>query len=98
MTHDHTVIMLTDVNRHRAALCAWAEANGIEPKTVTLDPITIRPHGDGLVIEYRAYLLDEEGHQQLDPDQRDEVLTVRRSARLVSPLSAHGLDADQLSA
>ncbi|MER8220329.1 hypothetical protein ABTZ58_06975 [Streptomyces sp. NPDC094143] len=95
MTHEHTVITATDIEQHRAALCAWAEANGIDPKTIALSPFTICTRGDHAVIEYRAFLVDEEGRRLFDRDEQD-ALTVTRTARLVSPLAAHGLDAGDL--
>jgi predicted exporter len=96
VTHEHTVITPTDIEQHRAALCAWAEDNGIDPKTATMDPITIRPVGDRALIEYRAYLVDANGRWRMDPDHPHQALTVRCVAKLISPLAAHGLDAGDL--
>ncbi|MFJ8603402.1 hypothetical protein ACIREM_32790 [Streptomyces shenzhenensis] len=95
MSHENTVITPQDIERHRPALYAWAEANGIDPKTVALSPLTIRSRGDHAVIEYAAFVLDEEGRRLFDREESG-AQTVRRIARLVSPLAAHGLDAGQL--
>jgi hypothetical protein len=97
VTHEYTVITPADIERHRPALCGWAEANGIDPKTIALAPITLRPDGDQAVIEYQAFVLDEDGRRLFDRDQQD-ALTVRCTARHASPLASHGLDAGDLGA
>ncbi|MET8693622.1 hypothetical protein ABZV65_13885 [Streptomyces bauhiniae] len=96
MTHEHTTITAKDMAEHREALCAWAEANGLDPKLISADPVIVCHQGARPLIEYQAFVLDEAGRRQLDPTAKDAVLTVRRTTRLVSPLAAHGLDADQL--
>lgn len=92
----HVVITPKDMERHRPALCAWAEANGIDPKGVAAEPITVCLAGYRAKIEYVAFVLDEEGRRQVDPHGKDQPLTTRHTIRLVSPLEAHGLDAGQL--
>ncbi|MEW2161433.1 hypothetical protein AB0912_00250 [Streptomyces sp. NPDC007084] len=91
----HIVITPKDMERLRPALCAWAEANGIDPKGVAVEPITVCFAVDSPKIEYVAFVLDEEGRRQVDPHGTDRVLTARHVTRLVSPLEAHGLDAGQ---
>jgi hypothetical protein len=98
VTHEHTVITPQDIWQHRTALHAWAEANGIDPDTVAVAPITIRQRGDHSVIEYQAFALDEGGRTLVDPQQDDQPLTIKRTTRLVSGLALHGIDAGQLGA
>lgn len=98
MTHEHTVITPQDFRQHRMALHAWAEANGIDPGTVAVAPITIWQRGDHSVIEYQAFVLSEQGRKIVDPQQDDQPLTVKRTTRLVSSLALHGIDAGQLGA
>lgn len=96
MTHEHTTITAKDMAEHLLAVRAWAEANGLDPKLISADPIVVCHEGVYPRIEYRAFVLDEDGRWQLDPNIKDAVLTARRSTRLVSPLAAHGLDTGQL--
>ncbi|WP_263165417.1 hypothetical protein [Streptomyces sp. SCSIO ZS0520] len=81
---------------HRDALCTWAVANGLDPRQIAQQPITIRPHGNHTVIEYRAFVLDKQGRHQLDPQHQHQALTTTRTTRLTRALAEFGLDPDQL--
>lgn len=59
----------------RVAVCAWLEANGINPVAVPLYEHALRVT-DGLdgqrLIRCTAYVLTDEGRKQIHPDRADE--------------------------
>lgn len=62
----------------RLAVCAWLEANGINPVAVPLYEHGLRITGspDGQrIIQYEAYVLTDDGHRQVHPDRADEAWT-----------------------
>ncbi|MEI5100328.1 hypothetical protein RB200_19595 [Streptomyces sp. PmtG] len=66
-------------------ICDWLRANDVEPDHVSADhDVTIeeRPDG-GRVIRYRAFLLDDSGHNLADVARGGEPLTERRTVPLV---------------
>lgn len=82
-------ITAEDMARHRAALCDWARANGIEPQDVAAKPgLTIEQTGQRKVIVYWQFQRASDGNVLGDPDHPGEALTVRRAARLRVPLPA----------
>ncbi|MBP2583020.1 hypothetical protein J3A78_003498 [Streptomyces sp. PvR006] len=83
-------ITAEDIARHRAALCAWAEANGLVPKDVADRPgITVERVGRRTVIVFHEYQRGADGKVLVDLD-RGEGVTVRRSVTQVETLAQHG--------
>ncbi|WP_399554232.1 hypothetical protein OG582_40620 (plasmid) [Streptomyces anulatus] len=55
-------------------LQAWVREHGIDPKNVTLDPISIVTTADGTqLIEYTEFLRNADGHKYADPKNADQV-------------------------
>jgi hypothetical protein len=71
-----------DIARHRPALIAWAEANGLDPDRISQDGLAVEYHGNRQVIVYDEYQLDQHGAPITDPDRPGQVLRVRRSRPL----------------
>jgi hypothetical protein len=86
------------IDRHREALCAWATANGIDPRRIASRPgLTIERSGRrGLSIVYRELQRDVDGRWLPDPDRPDEVWTVRKATPMTRPLAEFGLTASDL--
>ncbi|WP_432136818.1 hypothetical protein [Streptomyces sp. bgisy154] len=75
-----------EVTTHREDLAAWVQANGIDPHTVPLGhPIRVEKGVAGPVIVYRAYVRNERGWLQIDPENDDEALTVECTAPCTVP-------------
>lgn len=74
-----TTITAEDIQVHRAALCAWAEANRLDLDRVAEDTITVEAVGGRTVICYREIQCDLAGRPLVDPSQPAGALTVRRS-------------------
>lgn len=81
------------IDRHREALCAWATANGIDPKGIAASPgLTIERSGRrGVSILYRELQRTTDGRSLPDPDRPDEAWTVRKATPMTRPLSDFGL-------
>lgn len=74
------------IRRHRARLCEWAKANGLDPDTIPdTHPIRVEDGEDGTVIRYRAFVLTDDRHKQVDPTDPNEVLTEERTAPCTVP-------------
>jgi hypothetical protein len=76
------IITEQDVEQHRPALIAWAEANGLDPQRIALYPLTIEQIGDRKVIAYDEHQVNEHGRPLVDPARPTQVLTVHRSRTL----------------
>ncbi|MFC5802793.1 hypothetical protein [Streptomyces formicae] len=74
------------IRRHRAQLCTWAEANGLDPDAIPdTHPIRVEEGESGTVIRYRAFVLTDSGHTQPDPSDTTEVLTEECTAPCTVP-------------
>lgn len=72
---------------HHTALTAWATANGIDPLTVALKPITIEQDSSGQqLIRYHRFRTTADGRRVCDPHNVDEAWTVERTVPLAVPL------------
>jgi hypothetical protein len=81
------------IERHRLVLLLWIEANGIDSKLVPIDqPITVEQVGDRTVICYREYQLSTEGNRMIDPDNRNQALTLRRATDQRVPLASIAIE------
>ncbi|MET9479868.1 hypothetical protein [Streptomyces sp. NPDC006638] len=79
-----------DIAEHQAVLAVWAEANGLDPHRIALRPITVEQVGTRTVICYRETQPDPVSGSMLDPWDRTEVRTVRRSVDQRVSLAAAG--------
>jgi hypothetical protein len=75
----------------RARVAAWLKANGIDPRRVSRDAITIECNMRGerpgrQVIEFTEYYQDTEGHREMNWKTRDGALTYRRWVEQKVPL------------
>jgi hypothetical protein len=83
-------ISAAQVEEHRELLCRWAEANGIDPKSVALDAVTVEK-GDGqAVIRYQEIQRSPEGRPLVDPNHSDRVWLIERTAPQVVGLDSFG--------
>jgi hypothetical protein len=82
------VIVIThqDIEQHRPALVAWAEANGLSPKVIDPHSLVIETIHGRPVILYTEHQTGRNGMPLIDPDHTDQVLRVRRSRVML-----HGL-------
>lgn len=72
----------------REELCAWLQANGINPSDVPVHtPITLEPltHGGGRAIRYTAYLRNADGFKYFDEDSGDAAQEERIVPLVVDP-------------
>lgn len=70
----------------RMKLIKWAEANGIDPSEIPIDPDF---EVNGQSITFTKYVKTEDGALSLDRDGR--AVIVQATVPLVSPLEDHGL-------
>lgn len=75
------VVTQQDIEQHRPALIAWAEANGLDPNRIDKSGLTIERHGDHQVIAYTEFQVDENGLKIFDPGT-NRALRVHRSRPL----------------
>ncbi|MFJ2631071.1 hypothetical protein ACIO6U_03780 [Streptomyces sp. NPDC087422] len=75
------VVTAQDIEQHRPALIAWAEANGLDPNLIDPHSITIDRVGDRKVILYTEHQVNAHGRKLLDP-QTGRVLKIHRSRTL----------------
>ncbi|MFJ1650069.1 hypothetical protein ACIOC2_01375 [Streptomyces sp. NPDC088337] len=62
----------------RAAVCDWLTANGINPNHVPVDSdLTIEVTEQGRVIRFEAFVLNDDGHPQIDERGQHAVREVR---------------------
>ncbi|WNI16626.1 hypothetical protein [Actinacidiphila sp. ITFR-21] len=76
------VVTSQDIERHRLALIAWAEANGLDPNLMDPAGLTIEQVGDRTVILYSEHQLSQDGKKLVDPDHPGRTLVIRRSRTL----------------
>lgn len=80
--------VLHPTEEERLAICAWLTANGIDPHTVPLSEHKLRivTENGHRAIHYTEFVLTDDGHKQVDPDDPDTAL-VRDTSRpcLVDP-------------
>ncbi|MET8765850.1 hypothetical protein [Streptomyces sp. NPDC004658] len=72
-----------DMERHREALIAWAQANGLDPRNVAQTPgLTIERAGHRTVICYEEIQRDDQDRPMVDPADPPQVWTIKRAAAL----------------
>lgn len=71
-----------DIEQHRPALIAWAEANGLDPKRIAPHDLTIDQDGDRQVIAYTEYQVNENGNKLVDLTGPSRYATAQRTAPL----------------
>lgn len=81
MTAIH-VITEAEVRQHRPALCAWAEANGLDPNRMDAHGLTIEQVDGRTVIAYSEIQHGTDGRPLVDPSRRSSHLTVHRTRTL----------------
>ncbi|MFE6001961.1 hypothetical protein ACFQ6C_34765, partial [Streptomyces sp. NPDC056454] len=60
------------VMEHREALAQWLQGNGIDPKAVALDWLSIERAGDKQLIRYLTHRVNEDGRRLVDPRHPNE--------------------------
>lgn len=76
------VVSHQDMEEHRPALIAWAEANGLDPNRIAIDDLIIEKVGDRQVVSYTEYVVDADGRKMLDLTTSHRYQTVRRTRTL----------------
>jgi len=76
------VITEQDIDQHRPALIAWAEANGLDPTRIDPHGLTVEHDGNSKVIVYYEHQVDANGNKLVDPDRPNQVLKAHRTRPL----------------
>jgi hypothetical protein len=85
----HT-ISAAQIGQHREVLCRWVEANGIDPKTVAIEPLTVETDGKQAVIRYQEIQRSPEGRPLIDPECSDKAWCIERTAPQLADLEGFG--------
>lgn len=87
MTTVLRLIRASEIALHRAQLCDWLTANGIDPKTVRDTWISVEEiDGSAPVIRYPAFKVDSNGRRMVDPDDETQSWTEQRTGALTVAL------------
>lgn len=83
-------ITAAQVEQHRETLCRWVEANGIDPKSVAIEELTVETDGKQTVIRYQEIQRSPEGRPLVDPEDRDKVWHIERTTPQLAGLDGFG--------
>jgi pyrroloquinoline quinone (PQQ) biosynthesis protein C len=91
---EHVTVLRTisadQVEQHRELLCRWVEANGIDPKTVAIEEMTVETDGKQAVIRYQEIQRSPEGRSLIDPECSDRAWRIERTAPQLTDLDDFG--------
>ena len=83
-------ISAAQIEEHRDFLCRWAEANGLDPKAIAVERVTVEEIGRQTVIRYQEIQRSPEGRPLIDPDHGDKVWVIERTMPQVAALDSFG--------